>query len=74
MAAAGHGSLSQEFPSHALESRVRHCLELSLVWAVWVVVTVALFLFVRHYARNIPFMDDWAMVPVITGHEPISLK
>ena len=47
---------------------------LVLVWAIWIACTLVSFLYVRHYARNIPYMDDWAMVPVITGHEPITLK
>jgi hypothetical protein len=44
------------------------------VWAVWAVGTLLLLLHVRHYARNVPFMDDWLMVPVITGHDPNILK
>ena len=35
---------------------------------------MALFLYARHYTRNIPYLDDWEMVPVITGHESISLS
>jgi hypothetical protein len=45
-----------------------------LVWAVWGAMTVTTILFVRHYSRNIPFMDDFAFVPVMTGHEPLSLR
>ena len=33
-----------------------------------------MFLYVLHYTRNVPYMDDWEMVPVITGHESISLR
>lgn len=74
MDATCHEAVSHELPSHTRESRVRHRFQLILVWAVWVTGTVALFLYVRHYARNIPYMDDFAMVPVITGHESISLR
>jgi hypothetical protein len=45
-----------------------------LVWAVWGVMTVATILFIRQHARNIPYMDDFALVPVMTGHEPVSLQ
>ena len=44
-----------------------------LVWAVWVTMTAATILFIRHYARNIPYMDDFKLVPIMTGHEPLSL-
>ena len=74
MDAAGHGAVGHELPSPTRESRVPHRFQLILVWAVWVTGTVALFLYVRHYMRNIPYMDDFAMVPVITGHESISLR
>ncbi len=47
---------------------------LLLNWAVWTIATTALFLFIRHYARNVPYIDDWSMVPLITGCEPVSLK
>ena len=74
MDAAGHESVSHELPSPAREFRVPHRFQLILVWAVWVFATVALFLYVLHYTRNVPYMDDWEMVPVITGHESISLR
>jgi len=74
MDATSHEAVSHELPSHTRESRVRHRFQLILVWAVWVTGTVALFLYVRHYARNIPYMDDWELVPVVTGHRSISLK
>ena len=45
-----------------------------IVWAVWGAMTAATILFIWHYARNIPYMDDFALVPVMTGHEPASLS
>jgi hypothetical protein len=45
-----------------------------LVWAVWGAMTAAAILFIWHYARNIPYMDDFALVPVMTGHDPVSLQ
>ena len=74
MNATGHESVSHGSADHLRESRIPHRVQFILVWAVWLTATVALFLYVRHYARNIPFIDDWVMVPIITGHEPISLR
>ena len=45
-----------------------------VVWSVWAVVTLAAILYIWHYARNLPYMDDFAMVPVMTGHESLSLR
>jgi hypothetical protein len=45
-----------------------------LVWAVWAAVTLSTILYIRHYSRNIPFYDDFTVVPVMTGHEPLSYR
>jgi len=70
----GHEAVHHELPGHARQFVVQNRSRLILVWAVWLVCTAGLFAYVRHYARNIPCWDDWAMVPVITGHEPNILK
>jgi len=36
--------------------------------------TLAAILYIRHYTRNIPFADDFALIPMMTGHEPVSLR
>src|SRR5271166_6422058 len=74
MMAAQTEAVGQGIAGHARESQVLNRSRLVLVWAIWIACTLVSFLYVRHYARNIPYMDDWAMVPVITGHEPITLK
>ncbi|MGO9596803.1 MAG: hypothetical protein ACLP7Q_02150 [Isosphaeraceae bacterium] len=71
---ASHEAVGHELPGHVRQFVVQNRIRLILVWAVWLVCTVVLILHVRHYARNIPYLDDWAMVPVITGHEPNILK
>jgi hypothetical protein len=43
------------------------------VWAVWGAMTVASMLFIRHYSRNIPYLDDFSLIPIMTGREPVSL-
>jgi hypothetical protein len=47
---------------------------LILCWSVWGALTVALFLYIRQYSRNVPYMDDFWMVPVMTGTEPVTLQ
>ena len=44
-----------------------------IVWAVWGAMTAAMVLFVRHYTRNMPFADDFAMVPMMIGQERVTL-
>ena len=34
--------------------------------------TAGLFLYVAHYSRNMPYMDDFEMVPVLTGTQAVS--
>jgi hypothetical protein len=43
-------------------------------WAAWGFMTVALLLFVQKNSRNIPYWDDFGMVPVMSGFEPVSLR
>ncbi len=37
---------------------------------VWVAMTVAGLGFVLHFGHNLPRVDEWEFVPVLTGHEP----
>ncbi|MGO9596802.1 MAG: hypothetical protein ACLP7Q_02145 [Isosphaeraceae bacterium] len=71
---ASREAVGQELPARARAYRISHRLRLLFIWAVWTVGTLSLFLHVGHYARNLPYWDDWEMVPVITGHEPVTLK
>jgi hypothetical protein len=45
-----------------------------IVWSVWVAATCTALWYVRQYARNIPFWEDFLIVPVMTGHEPVSFR
>ncbi len=74
MDVARQEAISQAPLGNAEGSHLPWWIPLILVWAIWVVATAALFLYIRHYTRNIPYMDDWSMVPVVTGHEPMSLR
>src|SRR5262249_5817632 len=42
-------------------------------WGTWAALTIALFPYIRQYSRNIPYCDEFAMVSVMTGTEPLSL-
>src|ERR1700712_5245275 len=47
---------------------------LLFVWLVWLVLSRQLWNFVIEHGRDIPYMDDWEMVPVLMGEQPITLK
>src|SRR5262245_19275277 len=38
--------------------------------AVWAVMTAAALGFVLGFGHNVPWVDEWEFVPVLTGHEP----
>jgi hypothetical protein len=37
------------------------------VWGVWAVTSAAALAYVARYASNVPWMDDWELVPWLTG-------
>ncbi len=45
-----------------------------LPWIMWAVMTLAVILYVRQYTRNVPYMDDMALVGMMTGNQPVSLE
>ena len=55
-------------------ARARDRVGLVVAWSTWLVMTATLVLYVRHYTRNVPLMDDFDMVAVLTGSEPVSLR
>jgi hypothetical protein len=71
---AGDKADGREIAGCARAVRVSLRIRLILVWAVWLSCTVVLLLYIRHYARNLPYLDDWCLVPLITGNEPVTLK
>jgi hypothetical protein len=44
------------------------------VWAVWVTMIAATIFFIRYTSRNIPFFEEFGLVPAVTGHEPVTLS
>jgi len=41
-----------------------------VVWGVWALMSLALLGYVAAFARDVPWWDDWDLVPVLTGQEP----
>jgi hypothetical protein len=64
----------QPEPGEAGWDRIRDRAGLISAWGSWAALTVALLLFVRQYSRNIPYADEFEMVSVMTGAEPVSLR
>ena len=46
----------------------------ALVWAVWALLTTLDLFWVTKSSMNLPLVDEWVMVPVLTGHEPVTLS
>jgi hypothetical protein len=51
-----------------------HCGPLVFVWGTWLLLSWSLWDFVRSYGVNVPHFDEWEMVPVLTGEQPVTLK
>lgn len=49
-----------------------HRLATVVVWLVWAGMTAAALAYVGLYGSAEPYMDDWDIVPVLTGHEQLS--
>lgn len=48
-------------------------LERVVVGAVYVAMTAGLLVYVYRFGRNLPYWDDWEVVPVLTGHVPFRM-
>jgi len=44
-----------------------------IVWSVWAALVLGSVAYVIHFGSNIPFWDDWNMVDVLTGTQPVTL-
>jgi len=45
-----------------------------VVWTVWLGLTICLFSFLHRYSVNFPFMDEFEIVPALTGDQPITWR
>src|SRR6516225_8515450 len=63
-----NGSAPQAEPSIPRNApKVRDWGASLFVWGTWSLMLIAALTVVGRYSRNVPFMDDWEMVPVLTG-------
>lgn len=44
-----------------------------VVWSVWLAMTIASLQFVHRHARNVPYLDDFELIPMMTGRVPVDL-
>lgn len=42
------------------------------VWGVWLLMLLAALGFVWRYGSNVPYLDDWDIVPAMTSHQPVT--
>lgn len=43
-----------------------------LVWGTWALMLLAALAFVGKYGSNVPHSDDWFLVPVLSGEQPVT--
>ncbi len=60
--------------AHLDEGHSDDAYERLFVAGVFALMAVALFVYIWKFGRNVPFWDDWELVPVLTGNTPISLS
>src|SRR5690349_14816272 len=71
MSNSANGSTATEPPDAAGLHSV------SVGWFVAVlaaIMSLALLFFVYRHGDNVPYFDDWLIVPVVTKHEPVTLS
>ena len=54
-------------------ARTRDMAGLIVSWGLWAALTAGLFSYVRYYTRNIPVWDEFAIVPMVAGVQPVTL-
>jgi hypothetical protein len=45
----------------------------AFVWSVWAILAVTLPVFPFLFSSPVPYIDDWTLVPILTGDEPADL-
>jgi len=63
------GSANAAIGAHVPSDRA----ERVFVTAVWVLASVAAFAYTAWFGRNVPYMDDWVLVPTLSGAQPFGL-
>jgi hypothetical protein len=44
------------------------------IWLLTAIMSLGLLFFVYQHGDNVPYFDDWLIVPAMTGHEPVTLE
>jgi hypothetical protein len=44
-----------------------------VVWTIWAGMLGSVLALIARYARNVPFYDDWTLVPVLSGQQRVDL-
>src|SRR4051812_11583709 len=44
------------------------------VWSVWALMCIAALAFVGTFGRNVPYWDEWAMVPFLSGDQAVDAR
>jgi hypothetical protein len=44
------------------------------VWGIWAVMSLGVLVYIRSFACNVPFDDEWGMVAAVTHHQPVTLN
>jgi hypothetical protein len=45
-----------------------------IVWSVWAAATLSVIVYIWYHGRNVPMWEDLLVVPVMTGHQPMSFE
>src|SRR5438874_2145914 len=45
----------------------------ALVWLLWALLLASALAFVALFGTDLPYWDDWNMIPAVVGRQPISL-
>jgi hypothetical protein len=61
-------------PPPAIPTGAPNWIPVTFVWAIWLLGVSAAFGFILMFGSNIPYWDDWSMVPVLTGEQPVTLS
>jgi hypothetical protein len=67
-------TLSPESAASAVTKVRKTYISAYAIGLVTVVMSLALLCFVGVYGRNVPYLDDWDIVPALTGHQAITFQ
>src|SRR3989442_1390482 len=54
-----------------LSCRKEGRLRVAFVWGTWAFLALAVVLYIAGYGHNVPYYDEWVMVDVLRGAQPV---